>query len=147
MSRSLLPRTSRFQALKRAPRYPSSSRPSAWIMVPMAPSSTRMRSAARRRSVSSVRDMGIDIAAASGVIRPPSPSPLPCGEREWTVLAARFVAWPQAEQMTHRVNQVGAVHGVEVKIGDAAIDEIRHLLRGERGGDYLAGGGALPEAL
>jgi hypothetical protein len=36
----------------------SSSSPSAWIIVPMAPSSTRMRSAARRRSVVSLVGIG-----------------------------------------------------------------------------------------
>src|SRR5262249_5998333 len=74
---------------------------------------------------------------------PPHPNPLPGGKRERSGL----VAWPQAEQMTHRVNQVGAVHGVEVEIGDAAIDEIEHLLGSDRGGDELARGGILVEAL
>src|SRR5262249_11982303 len=74
---------------------------------------------------------------------PPHPSPLPDGKRERRGL----VAWPQAEQVTHRVDQVGAVHGVEVKVGDAAIDEIEHLFGGDRGGDELARGGILVEAL
>src|ERR1700747_2676910 len=112
-------------------------------MVPMAPSSTKIRSAATQRSVSSVRDMGIDIATGSGVTRPPSPPPW--GEAARPGPAARFVAWPQAEQMTHRVDQVGAVHGVEVEVGDAAIDEIEHLLGGDSGGDELAGGGVVLE--
>src|SRR5438067_13757907 len=56
MSRSLFPRTSLFQASKRAPRYPCSSRPSAWIMVPMAPSRTRMRWLASWRSICSPAD-------------------------------------------------------------------------------------------
>ena len=38
------------------------------------------------------------------------------------------VARPQPEQMADGVNQIGAVHGVEVEIGDAAVDEIEHLL-------------------
>ena len=54
---------------------------------------------------------------------------------------------PQAEQMADRVDQVGAVHGVEVEVGDAAIDEIEHLLGGDRGGDELAGGGVVVEAV
>src|SRR5262249_35956490 len=74
---------------------------------------------------------------------PPHPSPLPDGKRERRGPGA----WPQAEQVTHRVDQVGAVHGVEVEVGDAAIDEIEHLLGGDRGGDELAGGGILVEAL
>src|SRR5262249_41192114 len=73
---------------------------------------------------------------------PPHPSPLPDGKRKRSGL----VAWPQAEQVTHRVDQVGAVHGVEVEIGDAAVDEIEHLLGSDRGGDELAGGGILVEA-
>src|SRR5271165_2938495 len=48
------------------------------------------------------------------------------------------LARPQAQQMTHRVDEIGAVHGVEVKVGDAAIDEIEHLLGGNRGRDQLA---------
>src|SRR5579883_2236321 len=45
---------------------------------------------------------------------------------------------PQAEQVTDRVNQIGAIHGVEVKIGHAAVQEIEYLLGGNRGGDQLA---------
>src|SRR5271154_5692695 len=48
---------------------------------------------------------------------PPHPDPLPCGERENIVLFAR----PHAEQMADRVNEIGAVHGVEVKVGHAVI--------------------------
>ena len=47
--------------------------------------------------------------------------------------------------MAHRVNQVGAVHGVEVEIGHAAINQIDHLLGGNGGGDQLAGGGIVLE--
>src|SRR6266478_4297562 len=84
MSRSLLPRTSRFQASKRAPRKPCSSRPRAWIMVPMAPSSTRMRSLASWHSLCSLADitaaaeldsMGLDADIAPKLRRAPSPQP------------------------------------------------------------------------
>src|ERR1043166_9609135 len=77
LSRSVLPRTSRFPASKRAPRNASSSSPSAWIMVPIAPSSTRLRSAAIRRSSVSAGDM----AMLLGIGRATS-SPLPGGERD-----------------------------------------------------------------
>src|ERR1700719_40197 len=141
LSKSLLPRTSRFQASKRAPRKPSSSRLSAWIMVPMAPSSTRMRSAASRRSVVSVGERSTDIAAlglAFIVRTPPPPPPLPSGERERAAILLRldcpflFIG-TQAEQVADCVDEIGAVHGVEVKVGDAVIDQVEHLFGGDRG--------------
>src|SRR5580700_4462636 len=136
LSRSLLPRTSRFQASKRAPRKPSSSRLSAWIMVPMAPSSTRMRSAASRRSIVSVADFfdadaTMDLRAllfrsnASG--------------NTWR--GAR----PQPEQTADGVDEIGAVHGVEVKVRDAVIHQVEHLLGSDNGGDHFAGGGIVVE--
>src|ERR1700733_1509903 len=138
LSKSLLPRTSRFQASKRAPRKPSSSRLSAWIMVPMAPSSTRMRSAASRRSVVSVGDFfdtdaTMDLRAL-------------LFRMDMSVGAARG-ARPQTEQVADRVDEIGAVHGVEVKVGDAVIDQIEHLLGCDRGGDQLAGRGIVVEAI
>src|ERR1700675_2452732 len=126
LSRSLLPRTSRFQASKRAPRKPSSSRLSAWIMVPMAPSSTRMRSAASRRSVVSVADF-FD-ADATMDLR----ALLFRGN-------ASADARPQPEQVADRIDEIGAVHGVEVKVGDAVIDQVEHLLGGDGGSDQPAG--------
>ena len=44
----------------------------------------------------------------------------------------------QSEQMADRVDQVGAVHRVEVEVAHAAIDQVEHLLGGDRGGDQLA---------
>src|SRR5260370_3623228 len=38
----------------------------------------------------------------------------PSSDRERESLATR----PQAQQMTHRVDEIGAVHGVEVEVGD-----------------------------
>ena len=35
--------------------------------------------------------------------------------------------------MTHRVDQIGAVHGVEMEVGDAALNQIEHLLGSDRG--------------
>ena len=49
--------------------------------------------------------------------------------------------------MADRVDEVGAVHGVEMKVGDAVIDQIEHLLGGDGGGDQLAGGGIVVEAV
>ena len=58
--------------------------------------------------------------------------------RDWDACCIARHGRAQAEQMADRVDQIGAVHGVEVKIGDAVIDEIEHLLGGDRGGDQLA---------
>src|SRR5215475_4603309 len=117
-----------------------------------------MRSRAMRRSVSSallVWVMLFAIVYVHQLLRlecvrqlrrsdPPHPTPLPCGEREPTELAALFelhlLSRSEPEQMAHGVDQVGAVHSVEVEVGDAAIDEVEHLLGGDRGGDELAGG-------
>src|SRR6202140_3187949 len=138
LSRSLLPRTSRFQASKREPRKPSSSRLSAWIMVPIAPSSTRMRSAASRRSVVSVADFfDADATMDLRALLFRGNASAGAGRR----------ARSQTEQMADRVNEVGAVHSVEVKVGDAVIDQVEHLLGGNRGGDQLAGRGIVVEAV
>src|SRR5580698_8246672 len=135
MSRSLLPRTSRFQASKRAPRKPCSSRRSAWIMVPIAPSSTRMRSAASWRSVASIWDADFGIALRALRFR--------LQRRP----GAEILSRTKSEQVADGVNQIGAVHGVEVKVGHAVIDEIQYLLGGDRGGDQLPGRGIIVEAV
>src|SRR5215471_14849526 len=98
-------------------------------MVPMAPSSTKMRSAASSRSLVSFADIVADLELAIGL----GVLPLMRVERQ------SLPAWAQPEQMANRVDQIGAVHGVEMKIGDAAIDQIKHLLGGNRGRDQLAG--------
>src|SRR5205823_13755543 len=119
-------------------------RPSAWIMVPMAPSSTRMRSAASWRSICSRGETGTDIAdmtANSGALA------LGLCRSGHCLLAAGGRFRPQSQQMADRVDEVGAVHGVKVEIGDAAIDEIEHLLGGDCRGDELAGRGVLVEAV
>src|SRR5579864_8071487 len=99
LSRSLLPRTSRFQASKRAPRKPSSSRLSAWIMVPMAPSSTRMSSEASLRNVVSVgeffdADATMELRALLF--------------RSNATAGGMGGARPQAEQVADRVDEIGA---------------------------------------
>src|SRR5262245_39898533 len=85
-------------------------------MVPMAPSSTRMRDAARSRS--RLRALGWDGVGISGCL---------------------FGCGAQAQQVADRVYEVGAVHGVEVKVGDAALDQIEHLFGRDRSRDQLAG--------
>src|SRR5271156_2568381 len=97
LRRSLLPRTSRFQASKRAPRKAPSSRRSAWIIVPMAPSSTRIRSVASRRSVVSVGDARLLMELRALLL----------GLR----VSARAVllAGPQPEQVADRIDKIGAV--------------------------------------
>src|SRR3977135_2796743 len=124
-NRSLLPRTSRFQASKRAPRNSSSSSFRVWIMVPMAPSSSRMRSAASLRSRDSMGEILADTLILMGHLsrlfdtRSPARAacgrPLPDGERGRRA---------QAQQMADRVDQVGAVHGVEVEIAHPAVDQV-----------------------
>src|SRR6478752_7525311 len=100
----------------------------------MAPSSTRMRSAARRRSVVSA---AVFIAKTSSHF-------LPCRKRKRS--AGRNVR-ANAEQVADREHEIGAVHCVEVEIGDAVIDEVQHLLGGDRGGDELARGRIVVEAV
>src|SRR5665647_2065453 len=90
-------------------------------MVPMAPSSTRMRSRISLRNAArvSMGDAGTMMDSKSGCL-----------------LHRR----PQAEQVADRVDEVGAVHGVEVETGDAAVEQIDHLFGGHGSRDQLAGG-------
>src|SRR3954464_7435505 len=103
--RSLLPRKSRWKSLKRSPRNAASSYSSAWIMVPMAPSSTRMRWRASANRAVRFGETGTVIGSC-GFLR-----------------AARA----NAEQMADREYQVGAVHGVKVEGVDAVLGEFLHL--------------------
>src|SRR6187551_3005907 len=112
INRSLLPRTSRWKSLKRSPRNAASSYSRPWIMVPMAPSSTRMRSR----------------AAASRAVR--------FGETGTVIGSSGFLGALRAntEQMADREHEVRAVHGVEVKGVDALFRQLLHLARRDRGG-------------
>src|SRR5947209_3401276 len=49
--------------------------------------------------------------------------------------------------MTDRVNEIGAVHGVEMEIGDATVEETEHLLCRNRCRDETARGGIVVETL
>src|SRR3954447_11580773 len=115
--RSLLPRKSRWKSLKRSPRNAASSYSSAWIMVPMAPSSTRMRSRASASSSVRFGETGT-VIGSRGFLR---------------------AIGANAEQMADREHQVGAVHGVEVEGVDAVLGEFLHLAGGNGGRDQLAG--------
>ena len=46
---------------------------------------------------------------------------------------------PHAEQMAHRIDQIGAVHGVEMELLDAAVEQVEHLFRRHRRRDQAAG--------
>src|ERR1700754_855652 len=122
--RSLLPRKSRWKSLNRSPRNAASSYSSAWIMVPMAPSSTRMRSR----------------ASASKAVR--------FGETGTVIGSCGFLraARANAEQMADREHEIGAVHGVEVEGVDAVLGELLHLAGRDGCGDQLAGLGVVIEA-
>src|SRR5258708_33402024 len=124
INRSLLPRRSRWKSAKRSPRNAASSYCSPWIMVPMAPSSTRMRSR----------------AAASRAVR--------LGETGTFIGSGSFLCAPRAdtEQMADGEHQLRAVHGVEVKGIDAVLGELLHLAGGNRGRHQLAGLGVVVEA-
>src|ERR1700687_4600434 len=94
-------------------------------MVPMAPSSTRMRSR----------------AAASKAVR--------FSERGTVIGSGGFLGalGADTEQMADGEHEVRAVHGVEVKGSDAVLGEFLHLPGGNRRRHQLAGVGIVVEAL
>src|SRR6266705_3033429 len=112
ISKSLLPRTSRWKSLNRSPRNAASSYCRPWIMVPMAPSSTRMRSrAAASRAVRFV-DTGT-LIGSGGFLN-----------------AIRA----DAQQMADHQHQVRAVHRVKIKGIDALFCQLLHLASRNRCG-------------
>src|SRR3954470_1033012 len=121
INRSLLPRRSRWKSWKRSPRNAASSYCSAWIMVPIAPSSTRMRSR----------------ASASRAVR--------FGETGMVIVSRGFLraGGANAEQMADREHQVGAVHGIEMEGVDAVLGGFLHLACSTRRGDQVAGVGVV----
>src|SRR4051794_40332692 len=128
IKRSLLPLTSRWKSAKRCPRNAASSYCRPWIIVPMAPSSTRMRSR----------------AAASRAVR--------FGETLDEILAVigsggfLCAIGTNSQEMADRKHEVRAVHGVEVKGIDAVLGELLPLARRDGGGDQLARLGVVVEA-
>src|ERR1700674_3716434 len=125
ISRSLLPLRSRWKFAKRSPRNAASSYSSPWIMVPMAPSSTRMRSR----------------AAASRAVR--------FSETGTVIGSGGFLCaiGANAQQMADGEHQVRAVHGVEVKGVDAVLCQLLHLPGRDGGRHQFAGLGVIIEAL
>src|SRR5690349_14393118 len=117
ISRSLLPLTSRWKSLNRSPRKAASSNCRPWIMVPMAPSSTRMRSRAAASRAVRFGETGDVIGSGS----------LLCAIRA------------NAQQMADREHEVRAVHGVEMEGVDAVLGQLLHLAGRDGGGDQLAG--------
>src|SRR5215208_7575411 len=104
-------------------------------MVPMAPSSTRMRSLAASRMAHatgkvldafitdeltiSKKSCGSRRRAQRKRRNPLTPTLSPLGKGS----ALCLLRSSQTQQMAHRIDQVGAVHRVEMEIGDAAIDQ------------------------
>src|SRR5207245_4342421 len=124
ISRSLLPLISRWKSAKRSPRNAASSYCRPWIMVPMAPSSTRMRWR----------------AAASRAVR--------LGDTGAVIGSGGFLCaiGTDAQQMADREHEVRAVHGVEMKGVDALFCQLLHLAGRYRRGHELAGLGVVVEA-
>src|SRR5882757_11471544 len=123
--RSLLPLMSRWKSLNRSPRNAASSYCRPWIMVPMAPSSTRMRSRAAASRAVRFGDTGT-VIGSGGFLR--------------TLRA-------EAEQMADGEHEVRAVHGVEVKGVDAMLGEFLHLAGGHGGRHQFSGLGIVVEAV
>src|SRR5450755_5132807 len=123
IKRSLLPLRSRWKSAKRSPRNAASSYSSPWIMVPMAPSSTRMRSRAAASRAIRFSDTGM-VIGSGGFLR-----------------AMRA----NAQQMADGEHEIRAVHGVEVKGVDAVLGEFLHLAGCNRGRHQLAGIGIVVE--
>src|SRR3954451_17151897 len=123
IKRSLLPRTSRWKSLKRSPRNAASSYCRPWIMVPMAPSSTRMRSRAAASRAVRLWDTGTVIGSGSFL---------------------RAIG-TDAQQMADREHEVRAVHGVEMKGVDALFCQFLHLARRDSRGHELSRLGVVVE--
>src|ERR1700682_855947 len=123
INRSLLPLRSRWKSLNRSPRNAASSYSRPWIMVPMAPSSTKMRSRAAASRAVRFGDTGTFIGSGGFL----------CALRANT------------EQMADGEHEVRAVHGVEVKGVDAMLGELLHLAGGNGCRHQLAGLGIVVE--
>src|SRR5215471_9033143 len=65
--------------------------------------------------------------------------PLPSGEGR--------ICWSQPQQVANRIDKVGAIHCVEVECRDTTIDKVEDLFGGDCGGNQLACGRILIEAL
>src|SRR5215203_2489868 len=96
-------------------------------MVPIAPSSTRMRSVRARRNsaMRSVRFIRILRLLATGSW------PL-ARTGDWRCRALRT----HAERVTDRISQFGAIDRVEMKFFDAFASKLLHLFDGDGGADH-----------
>src|SRR5215211_4742995 len=128
IKRSLLPRTSRWKSANRAPRNAASSYWRPWIIVPMAPSSTKMRSRAAASRAVRLGETSIETLAVIG--------------------SGGFLCaiGADAQQMADREHEVRAVHGVEMKGVDAVLGELLHLAGRDGGGHQLPRLGVVVEA-
>src|SRR5215212_7999042 len=126
--RSLLPLTSRWKSAKRAPRNAASSYSRPWIIVPMAPSSTKMRSRAAASRAVRFGETSIETLAVIG---------------SGSFLCA---IGANAQQMADREHEVRAVHGVEMKGIDAMFCQFLHLAGGDSCRHQLARLGVVVEA-
>ena len=104
---------------------------SAWICVPMAPSSTRMRSFAARASASATLEGSKRWAGT------PSAKASSSRGRDLDRARARLRR-AKADQMADRIDEIGAVHRVEMDVGHAPVDEVDDLLGADGGGDEAA---------
>src|SRR5579872_6834534 len=102
----------------------------------MAPSRTRMRSAASCRSVVPPAGSTADVCIGLRALL------LRAGMRA-RVLPGR----PQPQQVADRVDEVGPIHRVEVEVSHAVVDEVEHLFGGYRGSDELARRGIIFQAI
>src|SRR5882672_2259345 len=123
ISKSLLPLTSRWKSLKRSPRNAASSYCRPWIMVPMAPSSTRIRSRAEASRAVRLGDTGTVIGSGGFLC----------------------AIGTDAQQMADREHEIRAVHGVEMKGVDAVFCQFLHLARRNGGRDQFASLGVVVE--
>src|SRR5689334_4574812 len=97
-------------------------------MVPMAPSSTRMRDFTRSRKADRVLARNAFTATVSGS-------------------ADGLHSGPQAQQVADREDKICAIHRVEMKRRHPAIDEVDDLLGSDRRRDQLARCGVVIESM
>src|SRR5215212_353133 len=147
--RSLLPRRSRSNARKRSPRKSCSVSRRAWISVPIAPSRIRMRRAARARRACETSAPSTGRIDRSDIVFLSLSPPSPFGAVEsWMpgpnpgVAAAPLRSRPlgpglrtQPQEVADRVDEIRAIHRVEVEFVYAGVDEVDDLLGRDRGSD------------
>src|SRR5690606_27506756 len=96
--------------------------------VPIAPSSTRMRldaisRSAFRTSAPSAGE-GIKVVISFLSLRPDRFGP----KRFFSRGCSPYPLLAQSEQVADRIDEIGAIHGVEMELVDTTVDEVDHLL-------------------